>query len=237
MYDSMVTAMGKYRIPLVACALFAAACVLTFTQDAEPEALRDLKTVSIGFAMDNISAHRADLRAGLNLEQFVSLGILWNMGFAGEGDEPATELAVGVWTDAKLLSEDNNLPVTFVVRGEFLKTRFLSAYLDDNDLVKSGTGYRIGAAVSRKFTISDTSGLNVALDGRYEFDTYTLEAAAGSQTTIETQITPSTDYFYGLAVEYEMRVAGNMALAFGLQLYLNSDLHIFYGPRFSFITW
>lgn len=206
-------------------------------QDEEAEPAKDLKTISLGFSMDNTSASGVGLRAGLDLEQFISLGILWNMGFTSEGGEAATELAVGLWTDAVLLSEDNNLPITFIVRGEFTKTRLLSNYLEENELVKSGSGYLIGAAVSRRFALSETAGINAVIDGWYSFDTYTLEAEAGSEITFETQIAPSTDYFYGLSVAYEVNVAENMALAFGAQLHLNSGLHFFYGPKIKLITW
>lgn len=206
-------------------------------QDEETEPARDLKTVSIGFSMDNITASSVGLRAGLDLEEFVSLGVLWEMGFTSEGKEPATELGVGVWTDAVLLSEENDLPVTFIVHGEFLKTRILSSYLEDNALVKSGTGYLLGAAVSRRFILSETSVLGAEIDGWYQFHTYTLEAEAGSGIDFETRITPSTDYFYGLSGTYEMTLAENMTIALGLNVHLNSQLHIFYGPQFYFMTW
>ena len=217
--------------------IFACVSVAAQEEAEEPEEPRDLKVVSVAFEMDSISPSSAGLRASLDLEQFLSLGVLWDMGFTSEGERPATELAVGVWTDATLLSEDNGLPVSFVIRGEFAKTRTLSPYLDENSLVKSGTGYLIGASLSRGFAISGKSALIAAVDGWYRFDTYTLEAEAGSDVTLETQITPSTDYFYGVVVDYEFEVAEKMAISLGLELHLNSGLHLFYGPRFSFITW
>jgi hypothetical protein len=201
------------------------------------EPARDLKTVSIGFSMDNLTASGVGLRAGIDLEEFVSLGVLWDMGFTSEGEEPATELGVGVWSDAMLLSEENDLPVTFVIHGEFLKTRLLSGYLEENELVKSGTGYQLGAAVSRRFALSEASALNAAIDAWYQFDTYTLEAEAGSSAAFETQITPATDFFYGLSAAYEITLGANIAIAIGLQVHLNSQLHIFYGPDFYFISW
>ena len=75
------------------------------------------------------------------------------------------------------------------------------------------------------------------IEGWYQFHTYTLEAEAGSGISFETQITPSTDYFYGVSGAYEMTLAENMAIALGLNVHLNSELHIFYGPEFYFITW
>ncbi len=235
----MLASMKKHPIALTALFFIAAACAPLFAQEEALKAdePRDLKVVSLGFAMNNLSASSAGLRASLDLERFLSLGVLWDMGFTVEGERPATELAVGLWTDAKLLSEENGLPVSFTIRGEFLKMRSLSAYLDENRLVKSGTGYLIGASLSRRFKISEKSALDVAADGWYRFDTYTLEAEAGSEATLETQITPSTDYFYGVVFDYELTVAEKMAISFGIRLHLNSGLHVFYGPGFSFITW
>jgi len=219
------------------CLLISMVCFRLAAQEEEPAPARDLKSVSIGFTMDNLSASAVGLRAGIDLEEFVSLGVLWDMGFTREGGEPATELAVGVWTDAVLLSEDNSLPISFVIRGEFLKKRFLSSYLEENDLIKSGTGYLLGASISRRFTLSGSSALNAAVRAWYRFDTYTLEKEAGSGITFDTQITPSTDYFYGIAAAYEMTLAENIALAVGLKAHLNSELHLFYGPELHFITW
>jgi len=226
-----------YRARLLAFSLVVVAAFPAIAQDAEAPAPGEFKTVSLDFAMDNGTASMAGLRAALDLERFLSLGILWNMRFTSEGSRPATELVVGIWTVAKLLSEENDLPVTFAVRAEFLKRRTISPYLDASGLVKSGSGYLIGASLSRKFAVSGRARLNVALDGWYAFDTYTLEKAAGSDIVFTTQITPVSDYFYGLAVEYELPVADNMAFAFGVRAHLNSVLHVYYGPAVTLITW
>jgi len=229
--------MNRYRACIIAMLMVSLCTLRVAAQEEEQEPVKDLKTVSLGFSMDNISASGLELRAGLDLEEFIALGVLWDMGFSSEGGEPATELGVGIWTEAVLLSENNDLPISFIVSGEFMKTRLLSSYLEDNELVKSGTGYLIGATLSRRFVLSEKAAIYAALNGWYRFDTYTLEAEAGSEISFETQITPVTDFFYGLQAAYELALSENMALAVGIQLHLNSEFHFFYGPEIKFITW
>ena len=204
------------------------------TEQAEEQNDATDKAVSILFNMNNLTPSNAELRAGLDLEGFLLLGILWDLGFGTEGGASSTELSVGVWTSANLLSEENGLPVTFTIDGNFRKMRTLSAYLDENDLVKSGSGYKIGAAVSRKLNISEKSDLNLALDGYYQFDTYTLEAQAGSEITFETEISPFTNFFYGATVTIITTLTENIDVSYWVGLHLDKDLHIIYGPGFLF---
>ncbi|MBT3275516.1 MAG: hypothetical protein HN368_20335 [Spirochaetales bacterium] len=193
-----------------------------------------MKMISIAFNMDNLTPANAELRAGLDLEGFLLLGILWDLGFTTEGGDSATELAVGVWTSANLLSEENGLPISFGVSGDFRKMRTLSTYLDTNDLVKSGSGYKIGAVLSKNFPINETSSLDLALDGFYQFDTYTLEARAGSGITFETQISPYTNYTYGITATYVNVLAEDIAISYRLAIHLDKNLRFIYGPGFGF---
>jgi hypothetical protein len=197
---------------------------------------RDTKAISLGFSMENLSAGLLEARAGVVLEDFLGMGVLWGLGFENVGGSPANDIAVGIWADAALLREDELIPVSVHLTAAFEKSRTSGAYLESNDLMMSSTGYTIGIHAARTFSLSDTWSLTPSLTARYLFTTVTTEAIPGSGSTFDTLIESAAEYEYGLDVVAAALLNEAIALEFGAFLHLNDSFDFLYGPVVGLAT-
>lgn len=196
----------------------------------------DRQIVSVAFDMIDLRAGSLEVSAGLRLADFLTLLLEWEVGYRTVGEEPATELGLGIATSAELFSQEDGLPVTVSLDGRFQKSRYVGSWLDTQELMRSGTNYTLGGEVSRLFPLGEAWAISAVLLGGFAFDNEITEERPGAGTGFVTTLDTCTDYRIGIAVAAEYHIADLARLRMGLRGRIDRDLHIVYGPLLMFST-
>jgi hypothetical protein len=201
-----------------------------YAQDSESA---DRKVVSVEFEMIDAGAGALDVAAGVVLADFLTLSLAWNLGFRIEADTPATELGLGLDVAAELFTQGEFLPVTVVLDGAFLKSRYYGVRFDEEELMKSGTSYRAGLAVTRSFGLGERLSLIISVSGAFIFDNEITEARPGSGSNFVTHLDTESGYRGGFEVVLDVPLSGPTRIGFGIRAGVDNDLHVIYGPVVS----
>ena len=222
-----------YRFRLLTLLLFLALplpCALS-AQESEAD---DTRFVTVGFDMADVAPESLRVSAGMKLAEFLTLALSWNVGYRTVEGSSATELGVGLECGAELFTQGEALPFTVVVEGAFLKSRYFGDYFDTNELMRSGTSYRVGGTVSRSFLLAETWSFHTSVVGGFLFDNEITEERPGAGTGFVTILDATSDYRIGLEVAAEYRIAPRAKLILGAHAAVNSDLAVIYGPVLTF---
>jgi len=204
-----------------------------FAQNRFPGGDGDGQVLTISAGMDNTAFEGLGLKAGFVIEDFLFIGGDWNMDFITLGEKPGREIYLGICATAALLKADEFFPVSCNVTGSFRKISFTGAYLEENEYVKSGTGFSVEGDIFRDFSLSIPGFIRAGITGGYTSSTYTTEPAGGLSDYSEKQFEENINYWYGLIAGASFVVTEKMVLSVELRGSLDKDFHILYGPAVS----
>jgi hypothetical protein len=215
--------------------MLAAAAAALKAQSTVPGGGADGRRVGICFRMRDAGIGDLDLRAGMVLEGFLELGLGCTVDFTPVDALPSREFTVSVLAGASVLRQDERMPISFLLTGSYGKASFISDSLAAQGLTRSGTGFTVGAELSRDFRLSDAVHLGLSLTGLYESTVYTTEPAGGSAGAIV--VANPVNYWYGLRTGLVFVLADGFALSLDVPVALDKDLRIWYGPTLGFLSW
>jgi hypothetical protein len=216
--------------------LFAFSCIALHAQESFLDQIQDGKEIDFSFSMDNISAGTLMLGTGFTVENFLHIGLLWKMNFTQIVNLPAQELRIGIVARAAVLKQDQSIPFSFNLIGSFTKENFLSQYLQDNEMRKTGTGLSVGLELFRDFVLKSPAAIRLGLVGAYETDSYVTEPLSGLVDVSEREYQENVSYTYGIFGGVTFLLSDRLLLSVFLDGRLDQDFHIRYGPRIQLLS-
>ena len=226
--------MKKRRVSLLI--FFAFSCSAICAQETFLDQIQDGKEIDFSFSMDNISAGTLRLGTGFTVENFLHVGLSWMMNFTQIANLPAQELRIGIVARAAVLKQDKSIPFSCILIGSFTKENFLSQYLQDNELRKTGTGLSVGLELFRDFVLKSPTAIRLGLIGGYETDSYVTEPLSGLVDASEREFQENVSFSYGIVSGVTFLLSDRLVLSVFFEGRLDQDFHILYGPRIQLLS-
>lgn len=189
--------------------------------------------VAIGAGMVNTGFEGLFIEAGVVIEEYLYLGIGWNLGFGAIEEEEAKDSIIRGVCTIPIISQDDYRPFSVLLTGVFEKISTESAYLDANGLIRTGTGYQAAVDLVKDFRGGEGVLFRSALSGAYSSGVLITEPAVDSVAADDPVQERFTMYLYG--VKFGLHTAVNEGMMFGMNFsgQLDDDYRFHYGLIFS----
>ncbi len=167
--------------------------------------------------------------AGYSIAGILDLGADVGVKFNELGGFAATEMKVAIFYNVNVLKQDENIPLSFQVKGFYGLINVSSDYLDTNvpPLIKRGTGFSIGAEMYKDFQLFPFWLVRLGLTGSYESYRFSTEEADPPPIVTDPaypKIEWVSDIYYGLITGFLFKTKKGMVLSAGLKILLNREL-------------
>lgn len=190
-------------------------------------------TVAIGAGMAGASFEGVFIEAGTVIEEYLYLGIGWNLQFGLlEGEVLQASVIRGLCT-VPIISQDEFMPFSFLLTGVFEKINTESAYLDAQELIRTGTGYKAAVDMVKDFPLSEEVRLRLSLSGVYSSGVMISEAAAGAAGEVAPVQERYDSYLYGLKAGFLARFNEGVVFSMHFNGHLDDSYLFHYGLIFS----
>ena len=171
---------------------------------------------------------RFGIGAGYSIAGILDLGAGLGMKFNELGGFAATEMKVAIFYNVNVLKQDDNIPLSFQVKGFYGLINVSSDYLNANALLKRGTGFSIGAEMYKDFQLFPFWLVRLGLAGSYESYRFSTEEADPPPIVTDPVSYPKieqvSDIYYGLIAGFLFKTKKGMVLSAGLKILLNREL-------------
>lgn len=207
-----------------------------FSQARFPGSQGDGQELGFSLEMNGIALTSISVDPGLSLEDFLYLGLDWDLGWSEIGGEPAQEVKLGLLCRGLLLEQKDAIPLNVRISGSFQKITFISDYLDTNDLKKSGTGFSVTTEIFRSLQLSKRFAMQFGVVGRYRSYSYVTEPDTGTTDPTLKTFEDTMDYLYGFQGGFSVAFTKNFLLFFNIDLAVNQDYEFIYGPTLGIVS-
>lgn len=190
-------------------------------------------SVSLGAGMVGASFEGIAIEAGTVIEDYLYLGIGWNLQYGQLEGEALQNSIIRALCSVPLISQDEYMPLSFLLTGVFEKFAGESAYLDANELIRTGTGYKAAIDMVKDFTLSEEVKLRLTLAGVYSSGVMITESIAGAASPVTPLQDRYDSYLYGIKAGFLARF--NEGVVFGMHFngQLDENYLFHYGMTFS----
>ena len=165
--------------------------------------------------------------AGYSIAGILDLGAGVGVKFNELGGFAATETKVAIFYNVNVLKQDENIPLSFQVKGFYGLINVSSDYLNANALLKRGTGFSIGAEMYKDFQLFPFWLVRLGLTGSYEsyrFSTEEVDPPPIVTDPAYPKIEWVSDISYGLITGFLFKTKKGVVLSAGLKILLNREL-------------
>lgn len=220
-----------------ACVPMVFAFLLVFTVSGlSAQALSTASTggknrVAIGVGMVGAAFEGLFLDTGTVIEDYLYLGVGWNLKAGTLEGEAMQQSMIRGMCGIPVLTQDDVIPVSFLLTGIYEKISTTSDYLDTQLLIRTGTGYEAAVDLYRDFTIGSGFLLRTVLSGVYASGVIITEPVVGSVGSAVTE--RYTDYLYGLKLGVLYNLQDRLVLSFVINGHLDGAFGIHYGAVFG----
>jgi len=187
--------------------------------------------VSIGVGMAGAAFEGLFIDIGTVVEDYLYLGVGWNLEFGTlEGEAMQQSMIRGV-CGVPVLSQDDVIPVSLLLTGVYEKINTNGTYLDEQELIRTGTGYRAEVDLYRDFSIGSGFTLRTTVSGVYASGAIITEPLVGTEGTTTTD--RYTTYLYGLKLGVLYELENRLVLSLAVNGHLDEAFGIHYGAVFG----
>ncbi len=179
--------------------------------------------------------------AGYSISGIMDLGVKAGMSFgeleADDVEYDADETQVAIFYNINILKQDDDIPLSFQVKGFYGLMNITSNYLDNHSppLLKRGTGFSIGADMYKDFKLLPFWLVRLGLTGFYEAYRYSTEednppAEANPEYPVIERV---SNIYYGFLSSFLFKTKKEGVLSVGLKFLLNKELSWKLAPAIS----
>lgn len=187
--------------------------------------------VSIGFGMENIAFEGLYVDTGTVIEDYLYIGVGWNLKLGTLEGESMQQSMLRAFCGLPVISQDDVVPLSFLLTGVYEKINTTSAYLDTAELIRTGTGFQAAADLYRDFALNGGFTLRMVLSGVYASGVILTESVGYTEVTPVTE--PYTEYLYGLKVGILYNLEERLGLGLTATVHLDGAFGIHYGAVFT----
>ncbi len=194
----------------------------------------DSSEIGIGFSMENVSFNAVNFAAGFTIEDFIFLGLIANLNFTSQSGNPAQELVSGFNCKIAVIQQDDIIPLSSLIFGQFLKKNVISDSLQESDLIKTASGFSAGIEIYRDFALGNKINLRLGLGALYSSDNYVTEPEAGLSDSSDRIFEKENSYKYGIDLAVSILLTEKLLLTTEIDIDLNNEFKLEYGLDFYF---
>ena len=179
---------------------------------------------------------QAGLRAGYSISGVLDLGANLGIRFGGSEGDDTVETRVAILYNVNVLEQSRLVPLSLQIFGSYGLMNVSSDSLSDSSLIKTGTGYTIGADLYWDISLLSVWGIRFGATASYESTNY--------QTTTEVLPPEGSDYpisnrvrnvIYGGMLGFLFTTIRGVVFAPLVKVVVNQDLDLFFEPQLSLV--
>ena len=187
--------------------------------------------VTLGFGMAGTAFEGLFIDTGTVIEDYLYLGVGWNLKFGTLGEAPLQESVIRGVCALPVLTQDDIIPVSFILTAIYEKINSSGAYLDTEGLIRTGTGYEAAVDLYRDFAVGSGFTLRTVLSGVYTAGVLITEPLVGTTGTTTTE--RYARYLYGIKLGVLYKLEDRLVLSFAVNGHMDESFGIHYGAVFG----
>ncbi len=189
--------------------------------------------VAVGIGMVGSSFEGFSIDTGTVIEDYLYLGVGWNLQHGDLGGSEMQESMIRGMCTLPVLTQDEVIPVSFLLTGVYEKINTISEYLDDSDLLRTGTGFKAAVDMYQDFSFGEGFYLRTVLSGVYSSGVLLTESAVGAAEEVSPTQERYTDYLYGFKLGIIYNLVDHLGLGMTFNAHMDGDLEAHYGVAFT----
>ncbi len=175
--------------------------------------------------------------AGYSIAGIMDLGVKAGLGFGELEGSDAEETQVAIFYNINILKQDDDIPLSFQVKGFYGLINITSGYLDSKKppLLKRGTGFSIGTDIYKDFKLLPFMFVRLGLTGFYESYRYSTEEDNPPEVDDPAypEIERVSNIYYGFLSSFLFKTKKEGVLSAGLKFLLDRELSWKLAPAIS----
>ena len=192
--------------------------------------------VALGFGMAGSSFEGLFIDTGTVIEDYLYLGVGWNLKYGDLGGSAMQQSMIRGVCSLPVLSQDEVMPVSFLLTGVYEKINSTGDYLDASELIRTGTGFKAAVDMYRDFPFGEGLVLRTDLSGIYSSGVLLTESAVGAETEVSPTQERYSEYLYGFKLGILYTLEDRLGLGVTVNGHLDGAFGVHYGVIFSIFS-
>ena len=180
------------------------------------------------FDIDNIIGGFGG-RLGYSIGGILDVGAVFSLSYGEVESGDSSETNIGLRYGIMLLKQEDRVPVSLQLEGEYGYSFVESEYFTDQSpqLQREGQGYDLKMRLYRDVGSDEDSMTRLGLFGgmrSYNYTTQSIDLVSAEEQTFYTQ--RDTSFLYGISIDFIRKSAQGRAWYFGFEPALDGDLNV-----------